>query len=426
MSAQAIQRLLVGFYILLFLLFLFAPLVMMSMAAFNNVSFPQVVPWEGFTLRWFPALFDDALMMEGFVNSIWIGIGVVALSVPIGLAAAIVMTQVHKRLQTVYYTIVVSPVLMPGVILGISTLVFWDRLGTLMDADYESFYYSGMFLTVIGQSTFISAYTMLVFLARLQRFDRTQEEAALDLGATHVQVFWKILIPFMRPAIFSAMGLAFLTSFENYNTTVFTIQAESTLTTVLAGKVRMGTQPDLAALAVLIIAVTLVGAVAIEIAQGLALLAPSASCRPPCRRRRNRGKVAGASLVPAAAVAAGPRARRPLPGHLGQHEARETAVPAQTDGNARCMLQRLPVKGVAAAAGDDVDGAVELFEIDAGSLLLLRPEALRRHQQLAPAVGQQIVARRQVGRPRRRQRFETQRRRIAGRDRPCAGRSQQR
>jgi spermidine/putrescine transport system permease protein len=108
---------------------------------------------------------------------------------------------------------------------------------------------------------------MLIFLARLQRFDRTQEEAALDLGATHVQVFWKILMPFLRPAIFSAMGLAFLTSFENYNTTVFTIQAESTLTTVLAGKVRMGTQPDLAALAVLIIGVTFIGAIAIEVAK---------------------------------------------------------------------------------------------------------------------------------------------------------------
>src|SRR3546814_521807 len=183
------------------------------------------------------------------------------------LFRSIVMTQVHRRVRSLYYTIVVSPVLTPGVILGISTLVFWDRLGTLMDADYESLYYSGLFLTIVGQSTFISAYTMLVFLARLQRFDRTQEEAALDLGATHAQVFWKVLIPFLRPAIFSAMGLAFLTSFENYNTTVFTIQAKSTLTTVLAGKVRMGTQPDLAALAVLIIGVTLVGAIAIEIEQ---------------------------------------------------------------------------------------------------------------------------------------------------------------
>src|SRR3546814_4819892 len=79
----------------------------------------------------------DALMMEGFTNSIWIGLGVVCLSVPIGLAAAIVMTQVHRRVRSLYYTIVVSPVLTPGVILGISTLVFWDRLGTLMDADYE-------------------------------------------------------------------------------------------------------------------------------------------------------------------------------------------------------------------------------------------------------------------------------------------------
>jgi spermidine/putrescine transport system permease protein len=296
MTSRSIQSLLLGFYILLFFMFLFAPLIMMSMAAFNDVEFPQVVPWEGFTTRWFPALFRDALMMEGIVNSIWIGIGVMALSVPIGLAAAIVMTQVHKRLQTVYYTIVVSPVLMPGVILGISTLVFWDRLGTIVDADYESFYYSGMFLTIIGQSTFISAYTMLIFLARLQRFDSTQEEAALDLGATHVQVFWKILIPFLRPAIFSAMGLAFLTSFENYNTTVFTIQAESTLTTVLAGKVRMGTQPDLAALAVLIIGVTLVGAVAIEVAQ---------------RREKRRELAAKARAARADRAAAGTPAEMP-------------------------------------------------------------------------------------------------------------------
>jgi spermidine/putrescine transport system permease protein len=160
---------------------------------------------------------------------------------------------------------VVSPVLIPGVILGLSTLIFWDRLGTYMDADFESFYYNGIFLTIIGQSTFISAYTMLIFIARIQRFDRTQEEAALDLGATHVQVFWKILIPFLRPAILSAAVLAFLTSFENYNTTVFTIQSESTLTVALASKVRLGTTPALSALAVVIVAITIFGAVVHEI-----------------------------------------------------------------------------------------------------------------------------------------------------------------
>ncbi len=265
MNSKNVMRLMVGFYIVLFFGYLFGPLIMMGAAAFNESPFPQVSPWEGFTMKWFGQLAQDEQMIEGITNSLVIGVGVVSLSVPISLAAAIMIGQIYERVRPYYYVIVVSPVLTPGVILGISTLVFWDRLGVLAEAEYESIFYDGMFLTIVGQSTFISAYCMLVFMARLQRFDRTQEEAALDLGATHVQVFWKILVPFLRPAIFSAAVLAFLTSFENYNTTVFTIQAESTLTTVLAGKVRMGTQPDLSALAVIIITITLIGAVTYEI-----------------------------------------------------------------------------------------------------------------------------------------------------------------
>ena len=238
---------------------------MMGASAFNASPFPQVYPWEGTTLHWFGELAANSAMVDGIINSIWIGIGVVCLSVPISLAAALMMTQVYERVRPFYYVIVVSPVLTPGVILGISTLVFWDKLGTWMQADYETLYYNGIFLSIVGQSTFISAYCMLIFLARLQRFDRTQEEAALDLGATHTQVFWKILIPFLRPAVFSAAVLAFLTSFENYNTTVFTIQADSTLTTVLAGQIRLGTEPDVSALAVIIVCVTLIGAITHEL-----------------------------------------------------------------------------------------------------------------------------------------------------------------
>ncbi|MCG8492640.1 MAG: ABC transporter permease [Sneathiellales bacterium] len=264
MTSRTVMRFMIGFYILLFFGYLFGPLLLMGVTAFNATSFPQVTPWEGFTTAWFVQLLQDDQMIDGLTNSLWIGLGVVCISVPIGLAAALMMTQIYERVRPYYYMVVVSPVLTPGVILGISTLVFWDRMGTAVNAEYESLFYNGMWLTIVGQSTFISAYCMLVFLARLARFDKTQEEAALDLGATHVQVFWKILIPFLRPAIFSAAVLAFLTSFENYNTTVFTIQAESTLTTVLAGKVRMGTQPDLSALAVIIIAVTLTGALVHE------------------------------------------------------------------------------------------------------------------------------------------------------------------
>lgn len=261
MTSKTVMKIMVGFYVFLFFAYLFGPLLMMGASAFNKSPFPQVSPWEGFTFHWFGELASNSAMVDGIINSLWIGLGVVCLSVPISLAAALMMTQVYERVRPFYYVIVVSPVLTPGVILGISTLVFWDKLGTWMEADYETLYYNGIFLSVVGQSTFISAYCMLIFLARLQRFDRTQEEAALDLGATHTQVFWKILIPFLRPAIFSAAVLAFLTSFENYNTTVFTIQAETTLTTVLAGQIRLGTEPDVSALAVIIVCITLVGAI---------------------------------------------------------------------------------------------------------------------------------------------------------------------
>jgi spermidine/putrescine transport system permease protein len=153
-------------------------------------------------------------------------------------------------------------VLTPGVILGISTVIFWRDV---TDWTGATSLYDGIFLATLGQSTFISAYCMLIFLSRLQRFDRTQEEAAMDLGATRTQVFFQILIPFLKPAILSAAVLAFLSSFENYNTTTFAILADKTLTTALAGRVRQGTTPAISALAVLIIGVTLLGALVYEI-----------------------------------------------------------------------------------------------------------------------------------------------------------------
>jgi spermidine/putrescine transport system permease protein len=239
------------------------PLIM-SASAFNVNSYPTITPWQGFTGKWFVELAADKQLMAGLINSLWIGLGVVILSVMIGLAGALMLMQVHERIRPYFYTVVVSPVLVPGVILGISTIIFWDRFGSWIGLDVDT-YYNPMFLTIIGQSTFISAYCMLVFIARLQRFDRTQEEAALDLGATHVQVFWKILIPFLRPAILSSVVLAFLTSFENYNTTVFTMVSDGTLTTVLASKARFGISPAISSLAVVIIAITLVGAIVYEI-----------------------------------------------------------------------------------------------------------------------------------------------------------------
>jgi spermidine/putrescine transport system permease protein len=202
--------------------------------------------------------------MEGLWNSLLIGLFVVALALPLGFAGALVMTQIYARARSLYYLVVVSPVLTPGVIIGISTVIFWKDV---TDTTGASLFYNGIFLATLGQSTFIAAYCMLIFLSRLQRYDISQEEAALDLGASQTQVFFHILLPFMKPAIVSAAVIAFLSSFENYNTTTFAILADKTLTTVLAGRVRQGTTPAISALAVLIIAVTVAGAIAYEIAK---------------------------------------------------------------------------------------------------------------------------------------------------------------
>lgn len=265
MTSDRIRKVFVLAFVIGFFIYLFGPLIVMGLTAFNSSAFPRVTPWECFTVEWFEVLANDKRLLEGLKNSFLIGFGVILFAVPIGLAGALMLTQVRERVRPWYYTIVISPILVPGVVLGISTLLFWDRIGVMFGASRDSIFYNGFFLTIIGQSTFIAAYTMLVFISRLQRFDSAQEEAALDLGATHVQTFRKILLPFLKPAIASASVLAFLASFENYNTTVFTSISTSTLTTVLASKVRYGIDPSISALAVAIVVLTVFGAAIHEV-----------------------------------------------------------------------------------------------------------------------------------------------------------------
>lgn len=296
MTSNQIRKWVVRGYIALFFLYLFGPLLIMSASAFNQSSYPTITPWEGFTVEWFGELARNDRLVSGFINSVWIGFGVVALSVPTALAGAIMLMQVSDRVRPLYYTIVVSPVLVPGVIIGISTVIFWERFGSVVGLDYETTN-NPFFLTIVGQSTFISAYCMLVFIARLQRFDKTQEEAALDLGATHTQVFWKILIPFLRPAILSSVVLAFLTSFENYNTTVFTMVARGTLTTELAGLARFGVNPSISALAVVIMGLTLVFAVIYEIKKRREEAIVAASVKRAAMKRSQDTDAAAAQLA---------------------------------------------------------------------------------------------------------------------------------
>jgi spermidine/putrescine transport system permease protein len=243
------------FYMVAFLLYLLVPLLVMGGAAFNDSKLPTIVPWKGLTDRWFVDLWNDARVWVAFRNTIFVALGVVALSVPIGTAGAILINSIAGRWRATLYGLMVAPILIPGVVIGISTLLFWNNLSVG----------SGLHLSVLGQVSYIASFVMLLVLARLQSFDLGLEEAALDLGASHGQVMRRILLPHLYPAIGAGAAIAFFQSIENFNVTLFTRGGADTLTVYVFSKVRSGITPTINALALILILVTLLAAIIYEL-----------------------------------------------------------------------------------------------------------------------------------------------------------------
>ena len=179
------------------------------------------------------------------------------ISLPIGTAAAILINNLGGRTRSFLYGVMVAPILTPGIVIGISTLLFWNSIAVP----------AGLHLSVLGQCSFIIAYVMLLVLARLQSFDPGLEEAALDLGASNAQVMRRILLPHLYPALGAAAVIAFFQSVENYNITLFTRGTSDTLTVYVGSKVRTGITPTMNALALILIVLTVLGAVFYEVSR---------------------------------------------------------------------------------------------------------------------------------------------------------------
>lgn len=240
-------------YLLLFFAYMFLPLMFMVAAAFNANPTPSVTDWQGFTLKWFQALPQDARFVQGLLHSLAIAGGVIVISIPLGLAGALILTRLQSRASTLLYTVLVSPILTPGIVLGATTMIFWrDAFG--MEA--------GLFTAAIAQAAFIASYCMLMFMARLQRQDRALEEAALDLGASSVFVFRRITLPFLMPTMLTAALISFLQSIENYNTTFFAIGSSWTLVTEIGARMRFGLSPMINVIGVIFVVITVVAATA--------------------------------------------------------------------------------------------------------------------------------------------------------------------
>ena len=249
------RNLLGHLYMALFLVYLLLPLLVMGGAAFNDSKLPTIYPWKGLTDRWFIAMWDDSRIWTSLRNTFLVALAVVVLSVPIGTAGAILVNSISGRVRSLLYGLMVAPILIPGVVIGISTLLFWNHLSVG----------SGLHLSVLGQVSYIASFVMLLVLARLQSFDQGLEEAALDLGANPAQVLWRILLPHLYPAMGAGAAIAFFQSIENFNVTLFTRGNADTLTVYVFSKVRSGITPTINALALLLILFTLVLALAFEI-----------------------------------------------------------------------------------------------------------------------------------------------------------------
>jgi spermidine/putrescine transport system permease protein len=242
-------------YLIAFLAFLFLPLAVVAVFAFNDAPYPAP-PWRGFTLDWFlgnSALGRTGLFADGeLLGSIWtscvVALCVTALSALVGTTNAFLIERARFRGKQVLSLLMLAPLVIPGVILGISILAFASRIAELADDAFGlelDFLRPGLPLVVLGQFSYIATIATLTISARLRRFDRTLEEAALNLGASTPAVFRTIVLPYLRPALLGSAAISFLMSFADFNTTLMLVGADTPLTVMMYGRMREGATPVL-------------------------------------------------------------------------------------------------------------------------------------------------------------------------------------
>ena len=252
-------------YVGLFYIFLMAPLVVVAVFAFNDSMFPSL-PWGGFTLDWFfnpteprRGLLHDDRLLESIGTSFYVAVWVTVLSVVVGTSNAFLFERRNFPFKNLLYMLMLLPLVIPGVILGISILVFSSTIANWFEnslgIDLE-FLRPSTFLVILGQFSFITTIATLIIAARLRKFDTSLEEAALNLGASRLVAVWTVTIPYLKPAIVGAAIVAFLMSFENFNTTLMLVGSDQPLTIAMYGRLREGSTPVLNALSLLLMAVS--------------------------------------------------------------------------------------------------------------------------------------------------------------------------
>ena len=241
-------------YVAIFFVYLAAPLIVVGTFAFNDSLFPSL-PWNGFTLDWFfgdvpprTGLFQDGPIIGSIGISLLVAVLVTALSLVVGTCNAFLFERENFPFKDILYIAMLAPLVVPGVILGISILVFSNSLINWIDALFGieiELLRPGLLLVVLGQFSFITTIATLVIAARLRKFDRTLEEAARNLGASQFRAIRTVTLPYLRPAMLGAGIVTLLMSFENFNTTLMLVGPDAPLTITMFDRLREGSTPVL-------------------------------------------------------------------------------------------------------------------------------------------------------------------------------------
>ncbi|MCW5964032.1 MAG: ABC transporter permease [Bryobacterales bacterium] len=224
--------------------FLYMPLLALIAFSVNDSS---STVWEGFSLRWYEELWNDPQILAATANSLTIAFTSTCLSTIIGTLAAYALWKRRSRMlmSTVYLSLVT-----PEIVMGVALLALYQAVFRFMDIRL------GMHTVILAHVSFCISYVVLVVLARLRTMDGTLEEAALDLGATEFQAFYRVTLPGLTPAIAAAALLAFSTSFDDYVITSLVAGVDSeTLPMLIYAKARRAISPSVNALCAVIVVV---------------------------------------------------------------------------------------------------------------------------------------------------------------------------
>lgn len=242
-----LKRLTADFYLVLVLIFLYAPIAVMMVLSFNSSKSRS--QWGGFTLDWYRQMFESASIMDALYNTLLIAFLSALIATVIGTAAAIGINSLNKVPRAIFMGINNLPVLNSDIVTGISLMLMFIAFGVSL----------GFKTILLAHITFNIPYVILSVMPRLKQTNRYTYEAAMDLGAGPMQAFFRVVFPDIMPGVLSGFLMAFTMSLDDFIITHFTKGAGiNTLSTLIYSEVRRGIKPSMYALSTVIFAAVLI------------------------------------------------------------------------------------------------------------------------------------------------------------------------